>query len=85
MKWNRKQMAWMRKASRGRVTVYRCCAGPETGYARRFLPKVAGTLVALTDRPPEGYLTFDEAKYAGETYRQSCRVELEAVTDRPYR
>lgn len=84
-KWSPKNMAWMRKAARGRVTVYPCCAGPETRYARRFLPRVAGEFVALTDRPPEGYLTADEAKYAGEVYRQLCRLELEAVTGRPSR
>jgi hypothetical protein len=76
-KWSPKKLAWIRKAARGRVTVQRVCAGPETGFAPRFLPRVAGTNVSLSDRPPEGYLTFADAKYAGEIYRQSCRAEFQ--------
>jgi hypothetical protein len=78
-KWNRAQVAWMRRVARGRVTVRTIHAGPETGFALRYRPRVAGHFVSLVDTPPDGYLTSAEALSAGQTYKQQCETELEGL------
>lgn len=85
MKWNRKQMAWMRKAAKGRVTVARACAPPDENFAPRYWPRVAGTYVSVTGRPKTGYLTHADAEAAGLQYREECRAALAAVTATPNR
>lgn len=85
MKLSKEKAAWVRKAARGRVTVYRCCAGPELGFAPRYIPKLAGTLVRFSKRRPRyGWLTLDDAIKDGIRYRQSCRDHL-AASSTPHR
>lgn len=76
MKWNRKQMAWMRKAAKGRVTVANVCAGPEEGFAPRYLPKVAGEFVSMPGRPQYGYFDADAARSAAIAYKHQCIIAL---------
>lgn len=81
MKWNRKQMAWMRTAAKGRVTLYRCCAGPELNFAPRYLPRLGGSVVSFAKRRPRyGWLTPEDAIRDGNRYRESCRKQLAAIS-----
>lgn len=60
--------------------VRRACAGPETGFATRFLPSLSGggvtRGVASSEMPRDGYKTFDHAYAAAGRFKEECRAAL---------
>lgn len=75
----RAEIAKLRKFARGRISVAESFAGPGTGFAPRFRPRVAGLGVAPHGMPSDGYLSRHEALVGANAYRESCRVALAAL------
>lgn len=77
--WDAEQIAWMRRAASGKISVQQACAGPETGFSPRYFPRIASQNVRPTGMPEDGYLTGLEARIGAQQYREACRAELAKV------
>lgn len=66
-------LALAKRMATARVSVARCNAGPETGFAVRFRPKLAGKYVGTPGMPKSGYRTYKQALKASAAFRQLCR------------
>lgn len=55
--------------------------GPETNFAPRWYPRLAGRWVRNSDDPPNGFETRKAGCAAAERYRDSCRRALNTQSE----
>jgi hypothetical protein len=78
MELNKEALEKARKFATGRCRVSRGHAGPETGFAIRWLPKIAGEFVRPAGMPDEGYTTPELALAGAHSFKRACAACLSA-------